>query len=46
MPRQSNVLYRFMRHNQGRSVDSVREVFYEGPASQVSTFTTDDMLRY
>ncbi|KIR99934.1 neurofibromin 1 [Cryptococcus deuterogattii 2001/935-1] len=24
----------FMRHNQGRSVDSVREVFYEGPASQ------------
>ncbi|OXB36317.1 neurofibromin 1 [Cryptococcus neoformans] len=24
----------FMRHNQGRNVDSVREVFYEGPVSQ------------
>lgn len=35
-----------MLHNQGRNVDSVREVFYEGPAGQVSTLTTDDMLRY
>lgn len=35
--RQSDVFCRFMRHNQGRNVDSVREVFYEGPVSQVRT---------